>query len=707
MPLKKLIIERSYKNLSCDMVNDFYVPILSEGIEYKRAVGFFTSSAFCEISYGIQNLIKNNGNIKLIVSPNLTEDDVKAINKGYKQREQIVTDAIMREFTEPKNFFEQRSLNLLANLIAMNKLDIKVAFKHDEKQIGIYHEKIGIVIDEENNKVAFTGSMNETSSALLNNYESIDVFCSWRKEDVDRVIDKNNDFDMLWANYHSKLNVIPFPKVAIEKLTTYKVDTNIFVPIPLKTEVTIKLNPEQMKERFFTVPNGFKFHQYQQDAIDKWLEKDSKGIYDMATGTGKTYTALGSLTVLSEKLQDDNLFVIILCPYQHLVEQWVEDIELFNVSPLICYSKYDWEEKLKSQIRYFNNRITKRFCLITTNDSFAISKMQKLIETVKGNICLVVDEAHNFGAKSQRKLMNEKFKYRLALSATLDRKYDDEGTKALHDYFGNICIQYTLKEAIENDFLCHYKYYPIVVTLNSDELEEYNQLSERLSKFMLGKKSGGELPEAAKQLLMKRARIIAGAKNKIPALEREITPYKDKKNILVYCGAVHDDDKRQIEIVADLLGNKLNMKIAKFTAEEDKDYREVIKKDFAEGKQQAVVAIKCLDEGMNIPGIQTAFILASSTNPKEYVQRRGRVLRNAKGKYCAEIFDFITLPYPIEYDYVNPETKNYELSLIKREKERMEDFANLSDNPSAVDEILSQIKEKYNLNIIGEDDYEF
>lgn len=737
MSFKDLRIEKVYKNLSNDVINEFYIPVLKESVVYKRAVGFFNSSALYEIATGLQNLIINNGKVQLIVSPKLEEDDVEAIIKGYKTREEVIENAILKEFREPINIFQQKKLNLLANLIADCKLDIKVAFKQDINSIGIFHEKIGIMEDMYGNKIAFGGSMNETYSGLLQNYESIDVFCSWLPEDKQRVELKEQDFDNLWNNNHSAMNVIEFPKVAIEKLNQYKEDNTFDILDKYKLDkFDVEPKPEKKADTFFRIPTeeqGFKgLFDYQKSAIQEWLKNDCKGIYNMATGTGKTITALGSVSELSKKLKD-NLVVVIICPQTHLVEQWVEDINWFGVNPIIAYSGYNWKEELKKEVRYFNSGVRKHFCIITTNASFTLPELQNQLDKIKGDICLIVDEAHNFGATKQRQFMKDNFKYRLALSATLERHRDEEGTQALKDYFGKICIDYPLSRAIEENKLCRYFYYPIVVSLEPDELAAYNQISEKISNIMRkfgGVKKNNELPEIVETLLIKRARIVSGARNKIKVLYELMQKYKDDNNILVYCGATkvpnenyienfdydYDYDnnefdgqsKRQIDIVADMLGNKLGMRVRRFTSSENKNDRELIKKDFAEGKMlQCIVAIKCLDEGLNIPGIQKAFILASSTNPKEYIQRRGRVLRKSPNKQFAEIFDFITLPHSLEDGYIDDRTANYELSLIKKERERMVDFAQLSENSSAVDEILNKIDELYQLDVIGGYDDEF
>lgn len=733
MSLKDVKIEKVYY-VSDDVVNNFYIPALRETISYKRAVGFFNSAALYEIATGLENLILNNGTIKLIVSPKLEEDDVKAILEGYKTRNEVIENALMREFREPITTFQEKKLNLLANLIADKRLDIKVAFK----QNGIFHIKTGIMEDTAGNKIAFGGSMNETYSGLLQNYENIDVFCSWLPEDEERVRLKEQDFDCLWGNNYETMDVIPFPQVAIERINKYKIDSTETILKNYKLdelENSTEFKPKKERDLFFRIPTqeqGFNgLYDYQKEAINNWIDNNGRGIFKMATGTGKTLTALGALATLSKKL-NDKFVAIIICPQTHLVEQWVEDINWFGVKPIIAYSGYNWKEELKNEVRYFNSGVSKHFCIITTNSSYTLPEMQTQINKIRGDICLVVDEAHNFGAKKQRQFMNENIKYRLALSATLERHRDKEGTEALENYFGKVCIDYPLERAIQENKLCRYFYYPIPITLEQDELDAYNEISEKISNIMRkfkGRSKDGELPDVVEQLLIKRARIVSGARNKIKKLYELMKEHKDENNILVYCGATkvpndnyigfdynydYDDNKfdgkskRQIDIVADMLGNQLGMRVAKFTSSENKKERELIKSNFAEGKiLQCIVAIKCLDEGLNIPGIQKAFILASSTNPKEYIQRRGRVLRKSPNKEFAEIYDFVTFPHDLDSGYVNEKTAYYELSLIKKEVERMKDFQKMAENSSEVDKLITKIENLYQLNIIGGYDDEF
>lgn len=450
-------------------------------------------------------------------------------------------------------------------------------------------------------------------------------------------------------------------------------------------------------------------------AIASWVGENYHGIFDMATGTGKTFTGLGAISKLSEDL-NDKLAVVIVCPYQHLVEQWVEDIVRFNMKPIIGYSsspQKDWKQRLSKAVRDQKIRVDKSFfCFVCTNATFTNSYVQEQISKIHSPVLLVVDEAHNFGAASYARLLDDRFTYRLALSATLERHRDEEGTALLYAFFGKKCIEYSLDRAIEEDKLTPYKYYPVVVHLNDDELTAYEQLSYEMSKCVIKGKNGKyKLNKHGEILALKRARIVAGASEKLDALREEIRPYIHDNNILVYCGATNvldenadytssdTGDIRQIEAVTRILGNEFGMDVAQFTSRENMETRAAIKEQFQRGDRlQAIVAIKCLDEGVNIPGIRTAFILASTTNPKEYIQRRGRVLRKAQNKPYAVIYDFVTLPRPLDsVSSLTTEQAQRDLTLVKNELARIKEFGRLSQNSMDANNLIWDIQEAYHI----------
>ena len=453
--------------------------------------------------------------------------------------------------------------------------------------------------------------------------------------------------------------------------------------------------------------------EYQKEAIEKWKQRDYCGIFDMATGTGKTYTGLGAVTKLFEEKK--RLAIIIVCPYQHLVEQWVEDIELFNMLPTIGYSaskQKDWKKRLEDDVLDFSIGVIDCFCFVTTNATYSSKFVKEQMSYLGKDTLLLIDEAHNFGSPNLRNKLYPTIEYRLALSATLDRHGDEEGTDCLKHYFGEKCIEYDLQRAIKEGKLTPYYYYPVVVYLDEEEIERYRDISYKASKECHKDKQGNvKITEKGKMLLLQRASIVAGAKSKLDELRNQMQQYKDDTHILVYCGATKvqtfeydeseydEEGERQIVAVSKILGNELGMKVTHFTSNESAEEREIIKNKFAMADPyQAIVAIKCLDEGVNIPSIKTAFILASTTNPKEYIQRRGRVLRLAKNKPYAVIYDFVTLVKPL--DEVNPYSADYncERALAKRELARIKEFGEISLNSRDSDELINDIECAYELS---------
>ncbi|MCR3921213.1 MAG: DEAD/DEAH box helicase family protein, partial [Firmicutes bacterium] len=644
-------------------------------------------------------------------------------NDGHDRRLEIIEDCLLRELSQPVGKFEKERLNLLSNLIALGKLEIKIAFLEGDSQIGMFHEKMGLMYDKENNIIAFTGSMNESANAFSFNYESIDVFSSWTGEE-ERVFTKQAAFNAMWGDYEPHIKVVDFPSISKEILLRYKRTNTVDLSVDEReykdTHNSVnEASPEYEISRGPCMPSGVFIRPYQDDAIISWEQHGFRGIFDMATGTGKTYTALAALVRLYA-YTEQRLAVIIVCPYQHLVEQWRTDIEMFGMRPIICYSassQRDWKQRLQTAVTGFLLGVQKHFCVISTNATFSSDYVQKQLMSLTDNIVLIVDEAHNFGAENLSKMLLPNIPYRLALSATIDRHGDEEGTQKLYAYFGEKCIEYTLKQAIDNDMLTPYYYHPVPVSLNEIELNEYLELTQRIRSSIYADKHGKlVLSEFVKMLLIKRARLVAAAAEKLTALGQLISKYKNDSHMLVYCGAatMRDvdyrensapiDEMRQIDVVADLLGNEMGMRISKFSSEESSVERDILKASFAEGKHlQALIAIRCLDEGVNIPSIKTAFILASSTNPKEYIQRRGRVLRKYPNKTVATIYDFITLPISLSAVEEYPEDVLQSVkSLAIREIIRMKDFASISENPSAVDILVSNIVNAYEISFEDE-----
>lgn len=691
--LRERKFKTQYNTEEDQIVTTFYLPALNEAISYDRAVGYFSISSLLYIIQGIGSLVEKKGKIRVICSPNLSAEDVEIIRKSYELKNDKIQNSLSKEIAD-NPLYKTREFILFSSLLEKNIIELKIAIKKD---LGLYHEKIGIISDGINS-LSFIGSLNETTNALFNNFESFDVYCDWLDErEAQRVLDKKNHFARLWDGHYSSIEVLDFPNAIKKEL----------IELGEKAKQELKVKNET---NVIEMPSTFKPRYYQEEAFKAWKNNRGKGLFTMATGTGKTLTALYTLHQINERVS--RMLNVIVCPYQHLVEQWVEDIEKFNIKPVKCYSKYpNWESDVRIQMRLLNNGQINQSTLVCTNQTFASAKMQNLLKEFKCLKFIIVDEAHNAGTNTMKSALNSiSYDFKLALSATPTRHRDEENTKFIFDYFGGEVFTLDLEEAIQKGFLCSYYYYPIIVQLNDVEYHEYEKLTTEIAKNII-EKDGKKIPnEYAKMLLIKRARIVAGAKDKLNKLSVVLKDKINEKNILIYCGATsvveedqsNDDSElifgeRQITEVTRLVGKDLGMKISKYTSEEDIDLRNEIIAMFTNQEINAIAAIKCLDEGVNIPSIETAIIMASSTNPKEYIQRRGRVLRQSPktNKNYAYIYDMVCFP---------PVGKEEEaVSLIKTELRRVQEFGSISVNKIENNEFVQEMMRKYNIEL-GEDE---
>lgn len=711
MDFKAIDIRESYRSDKGNIVDLFYLPTLSQSIEYCRAVGYFNSASLAKAAKGVTALIENGGKMKLIASPQLDDQDVEAFKKGYKQREEIIKRSILKEFEHVENEVVRKRLRFLAWLVAEELLDIRFALVKEGH--GIYHEKIGILKDAEGNTIAFGGSPNETLGGIYSNFESIDVFRSWIKGEESRVHDKMGYFENLWNNRTQKLEIIDFSEASKREIFEQFKPENRPTGDPESSisNETITVMEEEKKyekksSKEIKIPDYIDLRPYQREAIANWFENNGQGVLKMATGTGKTITALSAATTLRGHLKKDGqpLTITVVCPYQHLVTQWDENAREFGYVPIKCFkSRHTWNKQLNSAITSVNAKVKDDLFIITTNSTFSGSEFQKLLSNLNQPLLFSVDEVHNLGSKKMRKQLPESAEFRLGLSATPERWYDDEGTQQLYEYFGKPVFEYGLKEAIENGYLTEYDYYPVQVPLTDEELTEYLQISEKITYMMASDEYDLEDEDGPlSRLLIKRARITANAQNKLSYLEDEIKKHNitDSTHNLIYCGdgrvdlETQEEEVRQIEAATRLLGNKLGMLNSSYVAETDTDERKKLLKNFAEGEIQALVAIRCLDEGVDVPQTRRAFILASSTNPRQFIQRRGRVLRKAEGKEKAEIWDFIVLP---PFDAVQESSFSVERKLIEKELKRVIEFTKLAKNGAQAENMLLDIKKQYNL----------
>ena len=668
---------------------DFYNTVLPLTKIYCRAVGFFSSTCFLEISYGIIGLLKNNGKMLLITSPRLQDDDIKAIENGYAKKE-IFLKAFMREMLIPKDITEKNRLNVLANLVENEILEIKIAVT-DSPARSMYHEKIGLFVDNEGNKIVISGSMNESRTAMTENFESFDVACGWKQGDAERVAIRENDFYQMWNNEQSDLQIIDFPELPKEFIKKYKTHTVTEYDECIVDKETSDIENTINQGAFFSFPSDKTPRKHQRLAVKQFVDNNFQCLFAMATGTGKTLTSLYSANVLSYHI--DLKTILIIVPLKDLVDQWEKDIKEYStVEILPIRSGIEWKEKLESLnlLKILSKESeSKKLIIITTYDSFSLND-EKILRCLEPSTSLIIaDEVHKFGAESYSKKLPEKLMYRVGLSATPKRPYDEKGTAAIFDYFcpsGNI-FEFTIKDAIDNNMLCHYNYYPVLVTLTDDEMDSYEEISYKISKLSMivnsTKQESKEDKERLEQLLKQRHRIIERAENKkdlfVQVMCEQIEKYKDKT--LVFCPDGTENNKDLlISYKTDLWQALLKKnKIVVMNEYVQGTKRKVIE-DFTTGAIDILFAKQRLNEGIDIPSIRRAFFIASSTSEREFIQRRGRVLRKAKGKTFAEIFDFIVIP---------PDKNSvYAKSITDNEIKRAVNFAITADNYSEIEQRL-------------------
>lgn len=666
MSLKNYDFKFHYNSDEDDIVNDFYKVAIKEAIFYKRAAGFFSSSSFVLIADGLKEFLNNKGKIQLIISPNLSIDDIEAIKFGYKAKEQVVEQHLLDNLLFDEIYEDQ--YNLLAWLIYENKLEIKIVIRKDFSNYGIFHDKFGIIYGQEE-KISFHGSMNESETALINNFESFDVFLSWQERDLIRIEKAEDIFNSIWDNRSSKWTSIDIPESVKREVIKLRKNEKPFTSRNGDTEQLL-------------IPENICLRKYQNDAIKAWIKNNCKGILEMATGSGKTFTAICGIIKLLNYMRIKEIFcgLVIVVPYKNLLEQWCDELKLFNINPIRCYeSKNIWYDKITLDILDFNRGISKKLFIITTNSTFISESFQESLKKITRNYIFCADEMHHLFGGTISGLLPENADFKIGLTATMPKNSYSNSYERVMNFFENgVVYRFTLKDAIENKFLTPYYYYPVFVELADYEKEEYYELSKRISKLY----NIDENSEILKSLISKRSRIIFNAENKIEKLKEYGDIIKQSENLLVYCGDKSDENGRYVDNVNRILAFEFGIRTHTFTSKESKRDRERILKMFKNGDLQCLTAIKCLDEGVNIPRLEKAFILASNNDEKQFVQRRGRILRKAEGKEYAVIYDFIVIP-TLKNDEVRKLDKDeYELEkkIIFKEIHRFNEFAELAIN---------------------------
>lgn len=670
MSFRSSVVKIKYRSFIDDPINDFYIPILGKSVFYRRAVGYFSSSILLDYTKGLREFLKNSGTIQLIISPYLSNQDINSINLAYSESttKQMTNELFQSYLKNEKSF---ASAKLLFILIKLGRLEIKVA--EPKNTSGLFHDKIGLFYDAKDDKIAITGSNNETSSAVKLNIESFNTFCSWKQGQKEYVIQHELDFDNYWNGVNNTIKIYSLEQALDEDIIKeFETDENFDDLVSLIFDEII----DDIEEWNVTP------YDFQEDAVDLWF-KEKKGIFKFATGSGKTKTAIYLMEKI-EREREKNFYIIVV-PDKTLVNQWSDELESYNKKVIRCFSANpNWNKEFKDLIEVASIKNSYNYYIVVTNDSYGSEKFKRELKKLNDDYLLVVDECHTWGTENfLNSLPNPNM--RLGLSATPELFFSQDKTDRLLSFFGGIVAEYSLGDAIRDERLVNYSYFPHFISLSTEEKEKYNELTRKIVKLI-----GSDIDEMNDRfaqfgsilelLLFARARVVYGAINKIEVLKDIVPILSEQKNLIIYCGPTsylnetedenEKDSLTQLETVNKLLGS-IDIKFAQYTSKESELERKNAINSFVSGDYTTLVAIKCLDEGVNIPQIQKAIIMASSTNPREFIQRRGRILRTYPGKAVSEIHDLVVFDSDYPLLSVKEMTRVYEFSKLAINKDEM------------------------------------
>ena len=710
--LKRLMLRFEYRSDEVVIGRDLYEKCLPLATRFDRAIGFFAGSVFAVCPGAFYRFFQGRGRMRVICCPILDRIDIDALVSGYRDRPEVLRTSRLDVLTRGRREVMRDRARLTAWLVASGGLDVRIAIRDSNYANHIYHEKLGLFADEDGTWIAFCGSANESLAGLEGNFESVDVFRSWVADERKRLDQKLRSFERLWENDTEGVEILSFAEAATRGLLKARPERQKECG-PSAAEETSPtygdVGPLNGLEEVLLIPPDLLLRDHQKRAVRQWFANNGRGLLEMATGSGKTITAL-TIAAKFYEWAGAPVLIAVVCPFLHLCAQWVEEARRFGLDPVLCaMDRRIWFETLSTRIYNLGSGSRRIASVVVSNATLATPAFQAILSRSPPRSLFIADEVHNVGATDLRTALPQNIVFRLGLSATPRRPHDPAGTKAILSYFGEPVIRYTLREALRDEVLCQYRYVPVRVRLEDDELETYLQLTRRIGQVM-GTSNAGESSEYLEMLLLQRARILASARGKIPALVERLSRLKETTHNLIYCGdgsvegEVDASVMRQIDAVVRALGRDLGMAVAKYVADTPLTRRHDLRKRFAEGSIQGLVAIRCLDEGVDIPETRRAFILASSTNPRQFIQRRGRILRTAPGKSMAEIFDFIVEPSTEELDgsdAIFPTVRN----LFRRELSRIFEFAGLAVNgPEALQTLLPLRDKLHLLDFGGGDD---
>ena len=681
--LRKLLLKKSYTSRENDLAIEFFNPVLSLSREYLRVSAYYSSYSMLSISKGMSEMFTNSGKMKLIISFFVNEEDYEAFVNGRRNPQDYIVENFLNDKEQLRKMMMNNSVEAFAKLTSSGRLTIKFVISDE----GIFHEKYGIIFDENGDYISFSGSLNETHEGLTVNFEKIKVFRGWIREEDEYIQSDLREFYKYWKGEVFDCLVVDIP----DKSKNLIMDAYE----EFQKEKTVLLNRNKIET--------LKLRKYQEGAIEAWKSNNYRGILEMATGTGKTITALEGLKqFLVEKSPS---MVVLAVPTDILVTQWQQEITRFDLPCVTVKLSGTGSIRIQDLYTYLNGldkSSRTNIILVGTYKILSAPKFTTVIPHMFDGVNLIIaDEVHHIGAEVYSNIMLESFQYRLGLSATPERYFDDDGTLKIKEYFGEVIFSYDIKQAISEGVLCPYTYNPVIATLTDEEMNEYASYSKKLNNIV-NRKNGSVNASEENRLKIKkmedllniqRSRIVKKAFNKQRALEKILQDLNEKEklhHLLVYF-----EDSEQIEEFYTIF-EKFSVTTATIDAGTSLEKRSLILNKLSNGNINIVLAMKILDEGVDIPSVERAVIVASSGNPAQYIQRRGRLLREYPGKVFAEIYD-ITVIADVAYGIT--EMTNEEISITRKEIKRVKLFCETAMNKNQCQRLIYEVSLKYNLNL--------
>lgn len=720
---------------------EFFLDALINSTKFDFALGFFSTSGFRALALGFAYFIVNGGTMRIIINNILSSEDKEAIQRGqYASPEELVEEQLTRnieDLYDSLSRYDKHFFDCISWLIASKRVEI-IAVTPSSNAFGIAHHKFGIFQDMNNNITAFNGSSNFSNTALFQNLEALSCYRSWTNDqsDIDRINYFRSSFDQIWDGSSNNVQRVSIEKVKILITDRFPVKdisellqgeaelidlmgTSDLTGLNDNTGIQLyKKKLYELKARLLYLPEESGPHlplgviprDYQLQALQNWQQSDCVGFFEMATGTGKTITALNCALELYK--EEGSIRVIVLVPTLPLANQWKEEAEKFNFSNVVVANSKQpkWAQQI---LRLLNLSFTQdlSFIVIATYATFATERFQSIVSKLKSDTLIIADEAHNFGTERHIKNFPHNLKRRIGLSATHKRHFDKEGTESVMRFFNaerDVTFRLDMEEAIERGFLCKYYYYPRIVTLTEEELQRYKEISKKLFKFYDPRTGRFIDNKAVTMLLLQRKRVIDKATEKINCLRKileELTEHhKPLKYTFVYVpegkpDVFDDDDQRLINDYSRVINKEFGLKQHQFIGTTSD--RSVILQKFADGYINVLTAMKCLDEGVDIKRAEIAIFSASTSNPRQFIQRRGRILRTHPDKSFASVYDMIVAPDINIHSY--DESLSMERSIMLRELNRVSEFASMAINKYAALDSLRDAAERYGIDIFLEE----